>query len=100
MTMPPRLLSLIQDLRLLAPQLSLDMRVLPSGVVFLNVHPNSREFALEYSPTRGFGISELNDQTTPFDAGHEHVFDDAEPAAECLLTLVRETLASPHSHAA
>ncbi|MEO6786894.1 MAG: hypothetical protein ABI318_12245 [Chthoniobacteraceae bacterium] len=98
--MPPRLLSLIQDLRLLAPHLSLDMRLLPSGVVFLNVHPGSRELVLEYSPGRGFGISELNDQTTPFDVGHEHVFDDAEPAAKCLLTLVSEALASPHSHAA
>ncbi len=98
--MPPRLLSIIQDLRQLAPRIALDMRVLPSGVVFLNVHPGAREFVLEYSPARGFGISEVNETTTPFDAGHEHVFDDAEPAAECLLSLVRQTLTSPHSHAA
>jgi hypothetical protein len=98
--MPPRLLSVIQDLRQLAPRLAIDMRVLPSGVVFLNVHPGAREFVLEYSPTNGFGISELNESTTPFDAGHEHVFDDAEPAAECLISLVRQTLTAPHSHAA
>ena len=98
--MPPRLLSVIQDLRQLAPRLALDMRVLPSGVVFLNVRPPAREFVLEYSPNNGFGISELSDATTPFDTGHEHVFDDAEPAAECLLTLVRESMITTHSHAA
>ena len=98
--MPPRLLSVIQDLRQLVPQLALDMRVLPSGVVFLTVHPGVREFVLEYSPARGFGVSELNDSTTPFDSGHEHNFDDAEPAAECLLTLVREAMSAQHTHAA
>lgn len=98
--MPPRLLSVIQDLRQLAPQLALDMRVLPSGVVFLNVHPGTREFVLEYRPEHGFGVSELSETTTPFDTGHEHVFDDAEPATECLLTLVRETMSAPHTHAA
>ena len=98
--MPPRLLSIIQDLRQLAPRLALDMRVLPSGVVFLNVHPGTHEFVLEYSPSVGYGISELSDATTPFDTGHEHIFDDAEPAAQCLLTLVRESINIPHSHAA
>ena len=99
--MPPRLLSVIQELRQLAPRLALDMRVLPSGVVFLNVHPGVREFVLEYSPAHGFGISEVTRETTPFDAGHEYVFDDdAEAAAEWLLTLVRETKSAPQTHAA
>ncbi len=76
------------------------MRLLPSGVVFLNVHPGTHEFVLEYSPSVGYGISELNNSTTPFDTGHEHIFDDAESAAQCLLTLVRESIDTLHSHAA
>ncbi len=98
--MPPRLLSLIQDLRQLVPQLSLDLRVLPSGVAFLNVYPGTREFVLEYDPRRGVGVSENTAQTTPFDMGHDHAFDTVEPAAECLLNLVRDAMPAPQSHAA
>lgn len=98
--MPSRLLSLIADLQAIAPHLALDMRLLPSGVVFLNVYPGHRAFVLEYSPSQGFGVSELTPDTTPFDVGHEHIFDDAEPAASCLIGLVREATATPQSHAA
>ena len=98
--MPPRLLSVIQDLRQIAPQTALDLRLLPSGVAFLNVYAGRREFVLEYSPSRGVGVSENHDDTPPFDIGHEHVFDTVEPAAEQLLALVREALRTPQSHAA
>lgn len=98
--MPLRLLSLIPELQNLVPRLALDVRVLPSGVVFLNIYPGSREFVLEYSPTRGFGISENTSGTPPFHVGHEHVFDSAEPAADCLLRLVRDTISSPDTFAA
>jgi hypothetical protein len=98
--MPPRLLSLIQDLKTAVPQLGMDIRVLPSGVVFLNVSPGRREFVLEYSPSRGFGVSENTKDTPPFDVGHDHVFDDAESAAECLLDLVRQAATSPQTYAA
>jgi len=98
--MPPRLLSVIQDLKSALPQLSMDMRVLPSGVVFLNVYPGNREFVLEYSPARGFGVSENTKETPPFYVGHDHVFDDADPAAEYLLRLVLDAVAAPRTHAA
>ena len=98
--MPPRLLSVIQDLRQLAPQLALDLRLLPSRVAFLNVYPGAREFVLEYDPTRGTGISENTDDTLPFDNGHERVFDTVESAAEYLIENVREALRHPGTHAA
>lgn len=98
--MPPRLLSLIQDLVRISPQLSLDLRLLPSGVVFLNVYPGMREFILEYSPTRGVGVSENHADTPPFEIGHERVFDSVEPGAEHLLALVQDSLRTPQSHAA
>ena len=98
--MPPRLLSVIQDLRQLAPQLALDLRVLPSGVVFLNVYPSGREFVLEYSPARGVGVSENTEQTPPFDIGHDSVFETVEDGADCLLGLVREVILTPTRHAA
>ena len=98
--MPPRLLSLIQDLVKIAPQLSLELRLLPSGVVFLNVYPGAREFVLEYSPTRGVGVSENHADTPPFDIGHDHAFDSVEPGAERLLALVQDSLRTPQSHAA
>ena len=96
--MPPRLLSVIQDLRQIAPQIALNLRLLPSGVVFINVHADHREFVLEYSPSRGVGVSENHDDTPPFDIGHDHAFDTVEPAAEQLLALVRESLSTPQSH--
>jgi hypothetical protein len=98
--MPPRLLSVIQDLRQIAPQTAIELRLLPSGVAFLNVYPGHREFVLEYSPSGSVGVSENRADTPPFDIGHDHVFDTVEPAAEQLLALVRASLITPQSHAA
>jgi hypothetical protein len=82
-----------------APQLGLDLRLLPSGVVFLSVYPGARAFALEYHPTQGTGVSEITPETTPFDMGHDHVFDAPDAAADCLLGLVR-TVTESQSNAA
>ena len=82
--MPPRLLC-NPGFAALAPQLALDLRLLPSGVAFLNVYPGGREFVLEYDPARGTGVSENTAETTPFDHGHERVFDTVEAAAEHLI---------------
>ena len=98
--MPPRLLGLVEDLRRVAPPARIEMRVLPSGVVFLNVFPGAREFVLEYSPSDGFGVSENDQHTPPFHVGHDAVFDSADEAAEHLIELVAESLKVPSVAAA
>jgi len=91
---------LIQELRQIAPQLAMDLRLLPSGVAFLNVYAGARELVLEYHPTEGTGISENTDNTPPFHIGHDEVFPNIELGADRLVQLVRELLSVPHTHAA
>ena len=98
--MPSRLLSLVEDLRRGAPSARIEMRVLPSGVVFLNVFPGAREFVLEHWPPDGFGVSENDRDTPPFHVGHDAVFDSAEEAAEHLIELVADSLKVPSVAAA
>ena len=98
--MPPRLINLVQDLRRVAPSARIEMSVLPSGVVFLNVFPGAREFVLEYSPANGWGVSENDENTPPFHIGHDEVFDLADEAAEHLIKLVAESLKAPSVAAA
>ena len=98
--MPPRLLTLIQELRQIPPQLAMDLRLLPSGVAFLNVYPSGRELVLEYHPTEGSGVSENTDNTPPFDVGHDEIFPSLELAAERLVQRVRDFCFAAQSHAA
>ena len=98
--MPPRLLTLMQELRQISPQLAMDLRLLPSGVAFLNVYSGGRDMVLEYHPTDGTGVSENTDSTPPFHVGHDEVFPSIELGADRLVQLVRKLLTTPRTHAA
>lgn len=71
---------------------------LPSGVSFLDVVLGRRRFVLEFHPTHGTGVCEITDDTTPFDAGYDHLFDSVSKAAEYLKLLLADAAITEVNH--
>ena len=71
------------------PSAHIELDPFPSGGRVLYVTLNGREFELDYSPTRGTGVSENFEDTPPF-IGHDAAFDALDDA----VTRFKELLAS------
>ena len=74
MKIPEKLQQLVAQIMEQFPLAQIDFNPLPSGVCWLNVSYGRRHFELEYSPTRGTGVSENFEDTPPF-IGHDQAFD-------------------------
>ena len=61
------------------PSAEFRLRPLPSGVCFLWVELNGREFVIEHNPKRGTGVSE-NFPDTPMFVGHDEAFASLDEA--------------------
>src|SRR5437867_4213843 len=79
------------------PQTRIDFEPLPSGVCWLNVWFGRRNFEMEYSPTRGTGVSENLDDTPPF-IGHDAAFDSLDEAAQHFKSLLADAARTEADH--
>jgi hypothetical protein len=71
---PTEIQDLVADVVHRHPSAQIELDPLPSGVCFLWVALEGREFVLEHDPKRGTGVSE-NHSNTPLFAGHDRAFD-------------------------
>lgn len=99
MNTPVPLQHLIAEIARDFPSARVELDPYPSGLRVLYVVLNGREFELEYSPTRGTGVSENFEDTPPF-IGHDEAFDSLEDAVarfkELLASAARgEKMSSP-----
>ena len=74
MSAPIELQDLIAEVAHTYPAAQIEFHPLPSGVCFFWVTLSERNFVIEYSPTRGTGVSENLPDTPPF-VGHDEAFD-------------------------
>ena len=88
MSAPTPIQDLVGEIAHLHPSAVLELSPLPSGVCFLWVSLNNRDFVIEYDPKRGTGVSE-NFPDTPLFVGH----DEAYPTLEAAITRFRSLLA-------
>ena len=79
MTTPRQLQDLISDIAHLYPAARFEFSPLPSGVCFLWLSLNGRDFVIEYDPKRSTGVSENFPNTPPF-VGHDEVFPSLDQA--------------------
>ena len=89
MKTPQQIQDLVADMVHSHPSARLDFDPLPSGVCFLWVTAESRNFVLEYHPTQGTGVSENLPETPPF-TGHDHFFASLDKAVEFFKQLVHK----------
>jgi hypothetical protein len=74
---PIQLQDLIADVAHVYPSAQFEFDPLPSGVCFLWVTLNHRNFVIEYDPKQGVGVSENLPDTPPF-VGHDEAYDTLE----------------------
>ena len=89
MNTPVPLQNLVTEIIRDLPSAQIELDPFPSGVCVLYVTLDGREFELDYSPTRGTGVSENFEDTPPF-SGHDEAFD----ALDAAVTRFKELLAS------
>jgi hypothetical protein len=88
MNTPQQIQDLVSETVHAHPAAQIELDPLPSGVCFLWVTVNGRNFALEYHPVEGVGVSENTPQTIPF-AGHDQLF----PTLDEAVTFYKQLLA-------
>ena len=97
--MPPEILRLLSALHSLEPRVFLRLQTFNLGGISIHVTAGHRAFEFFAGPLSGIGVSENHDNTAPFTA-HDRYFDDLADATAHLLSLVRESMITTHSHAA
>lgn len=97
MKAPQRLQQLVGEIIEEFPEARFEFNPLPSGVCWLNVSFGGRNFELEYSPTRGTGVSENFDDTPPF-IGHDAAFDSLDDAAKHFKSLLTDAVRTKADH--
>lgn len=97
MTVPKRLQQLTAEIMEEFPLARIDFNPLPSGVCWLNVWFGRRNFELEYSPTRGTGVSENFEDTPPF-IGHDKGFASLAEAVEHFKALLTDAARTEADH--
>ena len=99
MKSPLQIQDLVAEMVHAHPSAHLDFDPLPSGVCFLWLTMEGRNFVLEYHPTQGTGVSE-NPPGSPLFSGHDHGFDSLDKAVAFFKQLVHqaaeESLAMAH----
>lgn len=91
MSTPLPLQDLIADIVHTYPSAQLEFDPLPSGICFLWVTLNDRNFVIEYDPKRGTGVSENKEDTPPF-IGHDEAFDSLEAAVQRFKVLLADAV--------
>jgi hypothetical protein len=89
MKVPKEIQQLTAEIMDTFPQAQIDFDPLPSGVCWLNVWFGRRNFEMEYTPTRGTGVSENFDDTPPF-IGHDVAFDSLPEAVRHFKSLLAD----------
>ena len=79
------------------PQAQIEFDPLPSGVCWLNVWFGRRNFEMEFSPTRGTGVSENFDDTPPF-IGHDAFYVSLDEAANHFKSLLADAAHTEAEH--
>jgi hypothetical protein len=97
MKTPKRLQQLLSEIASEFPEATIHFKPLPSGVCWIDVWFGRRNFEMEYSPTRGTGISENFDDTPPF-IGHDEAFDSLDEAAERFKSLLADATRTEAEH--
>lgn len=82
-----RLSSLADEIRRSVSGADVEFTAFPSGGAMLDVRFTGRLYVLEYSPTRGFGVDEVQDGEG-FTLGYRFTSGDVESAAEELSNLL------------
>ena len=89
MSAPRQLQDLISDVVHTYPTAEMEFDPLPSGVCFLWVTLNGRNFVIEYDPKRSTGVSE-NFPDTPMFVGHDEVYPTVGEAVERFKNLLSD----------
>ena len=89
MSAPIQLQDLIADVVHTYPSALLDFDPMPSGVCFLWLTLNGRQFVIEYDPKRGTGVSENCPDTPPF-VGHDQAFASLDDGIARLKSLLAD----------
>ena len=97
MRVPPEISQLVGEIIDEFPEAKIDFDTLPSGVCWLNVWYGRRNFEMEYSPSRGTGVSENFDDTPPF-IGHDEAFDSLSEAAQHFKSLLADAVRTESEH--
>jgi hypothetical protein len=82
-----RLSSLADEIRNSVSGADVELTEFPSGSAMLDVRISGRLYVLEYSPTRGFGVDEVQDGEG-FTLGYRFASGDVQAAAEELSNLL------------
>jgi hypothetical protein len=90
MNTPLPLQDLVADIVHTHTSARLELEPLPSGVCFLWVWLQGRNFVLEFDPQRGAGVSE-NTADSPAFGGHDRAFATLESAVRDFKRLLNET---------
>ncbi|MDQ6631685.1 MAG: hypothetical protein M3Y82_07985 [Verrucomicrobiota bacterium] len=97
MKTPKRLQELLSEIADEFSEATLRFKPLPSGVCMLDAWYGRRNFELDYSPTRGTGVSENFDDTPPF-IGHDVAFDSLDEAAQHFKSLLADAVRTEAEH--
>jgi hypothetical protein len=96
-TIPKALQHLVGEIMDQYPHAEINVDPLPSGVCWLSIWFGRRNFELEYSPTRGTGVSENFKDTPPF-IGHDKAFDSLDEAVAHFKKLLTDAAHTEADH--
>jgi hypothetical protein len=91
MTPPTSLLDFVAEIVHSHPSAQLEFSPHSSGVCFVWVSLNDRNFVLEYDPKDGVGVSENLPTTPPF-VGHDEFFPRLEDGIDRLRSFLRSSI--------
>jgi hypothetical protein len=97
MKTPKAIQRLVGDVMDQFSEAEIEFEPMPSGACWINVWYGRRNFELEYSPTRGTGVSENFDDTPPF-VGHDRAFDSLDEAVNHFKTLLADAARTEAEH--
>ena len=99
MSAPLQFQDLIADVARTYPSAQIEFDPMPSGVCFLWLTLNGRDFVIEYDPKRGTGVSENFPDTPPF-VGHDEAFPSLDDGIARFKTLLADAACAKASTSA
>lgn len=94
MSTPQQLQDLVVEILRAYPGAWFEFHPFPSGALVLEVRLNGRDFEIEYSPSRGTGVSENFENTPPF-IGHDEAFTSLDDALARFRVLLADAAIHP-----